>query len=80
MLEEQISKTEISEIAAMQTRKPSSAAMMKAGAAWCQPSTSGKIMDTDLAIEFALIIDDIDQNPDRWNLFKKMATPGNLGK
>ena len=42
---------------------PSALALGEAAQAWCAPSTSSKEMDSDLAIEFARILDEIRSKP-----------------
>ena len=47
----------------MKTIKPSSLALQKAAQSWCGEKTSNKEMDSDLATEFAKIIDEIWSKP-----------------
>ena len=47
----------------MKTIEPTSLALQKAAQAWCGEKTSSKEMDSDLAIEFAKILDEIWSKP-----------------
>ncbi len=44
-------------------KKPSEYALQKAASAWTQPTTSSKTMDTELAMEFAKILDEVLSKP-----------------
>ena len=45
------------------TQRPSDLSLSKAAQAWCAPSTQNTTMDSDLAIEFARILDEIRSKP-----------------
>ena len=45
------------------TKSPSDLSLERAAQAWCTPKTSSKVMDTELAIAFAEILDEVKGKP-----------------